>query len=513
MSLKEACKRLALGDPEVYEKFIKIGLILLCSSLILFILPKSLELLPSLQIPQLVVTLIPFLSIVLMISSIVLLLIGYMPILKLKSHLAGLEAEAPFAVLAVNIGVHAGLPPIRAFEELSRLDVLKHVSFEVRRIVRDSYLGRRHLSEQLLFEAKSATGMWAKLLRTLITVERIGGDPKLIMRDLMREALRDLRIGYDALARKFQSMISASNVLFGAMPMMLTVLFTLLASESVVGMVVSFMLVNLVLGLVYLMIVDTQVPKTVSYRPVYARILVKWLPLGVGLGVLSYMGFIRLPISLVAPKAVSISIGALAFSVPAYMEFRVHSQVVDELLENLPTILRDIADEVERGFSPHQALERLYENAAYGKYTDRFIALIVKRARVLGSLRDAIMGIESLLPIQMRLALWLLTLGEELGATSGVYQELADAILEYYLALRSFKRGCQGYRLVGIGMVALTLGLTTVLFTTLINRIALVGQLVESASAGGLISLPFSIVSPEVLPRVKDWIYASMSVN
>jgi len=308
-------------------------------------------------------------------------------------------------------------------------------------------------------------------------------------------------------------MISASNVLFGAMPMMLTVLFTLLASESVIGMIVTFMLVNLILGLVYLMIVDTQVPRTVSYKTVYARILIKWLPLGVGLGMLSYMGFIRMPISLVAPKAVSISIGALAFSVPAFIEFRIHSQVVDELLENLPSILRDIADEVERGFSPHQALERLYENAAYGKYTDRFIALIVKRARISGSLRDAIMGIESLLPIQMRLALWLLTLGEGLSATSGVYQELADAMLEYYLALRSFKRGCQGYRLVGISMVALTLGLTVALFSTLISRIALVGQLVECASAGGLISLPFSIVSPEVLPRVKDWIYASMSVN
>ena len=51
-----------------------------------------------------------------------------------------------------------------------------------------------------------------------------------------------------------------------------------------------------------------------------------------------------------------------------------------------------------RGVLAHQALEGLYENATYGKFTDRFIALLVKHARVLGSLRDALKGVEHLLP-------------------------------------------------------------------------------------------------------------------
>lgn len=122
---------------------------------------------------------------------------------------------------------------MRAFEELSRLKALKHVSFEVDRIKRDAILNRKHLSEQLVIEAKNATGTWAKLLRVLVSLERIGGDPKLVLRDLMRETLRDLKVYYEVLARRFQSMISASNVMFGAMPMMLSILFTLLASTLI----------------------------------------------------------------------------------------------------------------------------------------------------------------------------------------------------------------------------------------------------------------------------------------
>ncbi|RLF23099.1 MAG: hypothetical protein DRN15_07125 [Thermoprotei archaeon] len=501
--IREACRRLALGDPEPYEKKLKVGLALAWLPLMSLILPSLIPM------PAEGVELV--LTIALAIIPSCLIISGYMPVLKLRSHLSSLEHEAPFAILMINVGVHAGLPPLRAFEELAKLDVLKAISFEVRRILRDSCLYRRHLSEQLAVEAKQAAGTWAKLLRALVSLERIGGDPRLVLRDLMRETLRDLRVHYESLARRFQSMISASNVLFGAMPMMLSVLFTLLASEAVISMVVGFMILNALMATLYLMTVDMQIPRTTSFTRTYAKIVLRWLPLGIGLGLLAYMGFIRIPISLIAPKAVAISIGALAFSLPAYLEFRLHARVVDELLENLPTVLRDIADEVERGFSPHQALERLYENATYGKFTDRFIALLVKRARVLGSLRDALRGIEHLLPIQMRLSLWLLTLGEELGASSGVYHGLADAMLEYYLALRSFKRGCQGYRLMALGMVALTIGLVITLFSTLVSRIAIVGQLVSSAE--GLVSLPFSIASPELLPVIKDWVYAGVAVN
>ena len=106
-----------------------------------------------------------------------------------------------------------------------------------------------------------------------------------------------------------------------------------------------------------------------------------------------------------------------------YIEFKVHARAVDEILENPPLALRDLANEVSRGFFSHLALERLHENTVYGKYTDRLIALLVKRGRVQGSLRGALRGIEELIPVQLRLFLWLIVNGEELNASLSINEE------------------------------------------------------------------------------------------
>ena len=196
-----------------------------------------------------------------------------------------------------------------------------------------------------------------------------------------------------------------------------------------------------------------------------------------------------------------------------YIEFKVHARAVDEILKNLSLVLRELADEVSRGFSPHLALERLHENAVYGKYTDRLIALLVKRGRVQGSLRDALKGIEELMPVQLRLSLWLVVNGEELGATPDVYNELADTMLEYSLCLRGFKRSCESYRYLGIGMCILSIGLVLGLFATLISRIATIGALMRDQAGSVVPAMSFMIASPEQLPMIKNTVYFGVVAN
>ena len=526
-SLSKACSRMALGDPEKYYKRLVAGLCLIplpLTPLLLDVLIRSgvlarfgielpIPLTLTIPLPKPISFPLGFLALPLAIPVLILILVGYYPVLKLKSHLSALEKEAPFSVLAVCTGAYAGLPPLRAFGELVNLPVLEHTRYEVSRILRDATLNRRHLSEQLIIEARGTGGSWGRLLRALISLERTGGDPKLVLRDLMRETLRDLRVSYDILAGRFRSMISACSVVFGAMPMMLTVLFTILASEIVIPLVLGFVGLNIVIAVLYSLVVDAQVPRTISYLKVYKYILLKWAPLGVGVGVLSYFGLIRLPILVVAHTGMSLALGVLAFSIPAYIEFKVHARAVDEILENLPLVLRDLADEVSRGFSPHLALERLHENAVYGKYTDRLIALLVKRGRVQGSLRDALKGIEKLMPVQLRLSLWLVVNGEELGATPDVYNELADTMLEYSMCLRGFKRSCESYRYLGIGMCILSIGLVLGLFATLISRIATIGALMRDQAGGVVPAMPFMIASPEQLPMIKNVVYFGVVAN
>ncbi|MCD6155418.1 MAG: type II secretion system F family protein [Candidatus Verstraetearchaeota archaeon] len=500
--IRDACRLLGYGDPEIFERMVKIGLALTWLPILSLIIPEYFEELIGFE---------SFIAFLLSIPPIIMIIYGFYPAFKFKSHVKAVEREASFAILAVNIGVNAGLSPVKAFEELAEMNVLKAVSSEVKRILRDCSLYRRHLSEQMAVEARRAGGLWAKLIKILVSLERVGGDPKFALGDLMNETLRDLKIQYEVLSNRFRSMISSSNVLFGALPMMLSVLFTLTASQSIIPIILSFTVLNIFTAIFYMLLVDGQIPQITSYMQVYMKIVFKWLPLSLSFGAILHYGFIEMPLTLIASKAVTVTIASLIFNLPAWVEFKIHAKAIDEILEYLPTILRDLADEIERGFTPHQALENISGNASYGKFTDKFIALLVKRARIYGSLRDALTGIGDLLPIQARLALWLIILGEELGATSTIYHELADLMFEYYLALKSFRRSCQGYRWMAIGLAALTITLVITLFSTLISKISLIGQ--AAFQAGQFLTLPFNIADPGQLPKIKDWIYTSISLN
>ena len=58
----------------------------------------------------------------------------------------------------------------------------------------------------------------------------------------------------------------------------------------------------------------------------------------------------------------------------------------------------------------------------------------------MGSLRDAYNKVKTLLPKPWRISLELISLIEEMGAGSGAVHALSDAMGQYILALREFKR-------------------------------------------------------------------------
>lgn len=436
--------------------------------------------------------------------------LGLKALLKFREHLSRLRREGPFAVLYVAVAVESGLPPLKAFEALKDADSLPATRLEARRVLRDAQLGLRTLGEQLALEARSASGVWGRLLSTIVSVEASGLDPKAAFRDLLRLVLRDLRTDYERLARRFQSLISAASVAFGAFPMMIAVLLAVLASFNTVPMLLAFTAANALIAALWLLTVDLQVPDLLDYRPFYRRIALKWLPIGVAVGLAVYTGLLFLPISLVSTKALALALGALAFSLPASLEWKLQRRVGDELLESLPLVLRTVAEQVDRGLSPHQALENAAALGGFPKYTTRLLSLIVKEARVYGSLRDAYERVKALLPRPWRVSLELLTLADEAGAGSAAIHALADSMAEYVLAVRELRRSTSIYRWVALGMVGLTLGLLALVANTVMVKMALAGALLEE---NALISAPIRPPPPEELPAIKDWIYAAAAAN
>ncbi len=79
--IKEACKRLALGDPEPYERRLKVGLALAWLPVIGLLLPQFI---PSAEGFEFAFT------IALTMIPLCLIISGYMPVLKLRGHLSGL---------------------------------------------------------------------------------------------------------------------------------------------------------------------------------------------------------------------------------------------------------------------------------------------------------------------------------------------------------------------------------------------------------------------------------------
>ena len=387
--------------------------------------------------------------------------------LKEKIRRTELEREAPYAVLATYVGVESGLSPLRSFEYLSELESLEGVREEVDRIRSSALLGLRHLSEQLTVESKNSSGTWGKLISTLASIEATGLNLVSALRDLVKMVLRDLKTDYEKTARRFQTMVSSASVLFGAFPMMVAVMLSILASSNIVPLMMLFLGLNLITALVWLIIVDVQVPEVMDYTAFYRRILIKYLPPGLAAGSAVYFGLLYTPLTLVFHKALSLCIGTLVFSIPAYIEWRLQDKVTQQLMDDLPRFLRDVAEQTGRGFSVHQALENSYSVGGYGRYTMKLLSLIVKEARIHGSLRSAYVKVRKLLPKQWRVSLELLTLIEEAGAGSGAVHSLADAMGEYVLMIREFRRSTSSYKYLSLGLTALTVALIPVSYTHL----------------------------------------------
>ena len=436
---------------------------------------------------------------------------GFIEKLRERIRRARLEREATYAVLAVEVGVESGLSPLKSFELLADMDSIPNVGGEVLRIKRDALLNLRHLSEQIAVESKEAGGTWGRLLSTIAYVEKSGLDPVVALRDLLKTVLRDLRTDYERLSQRFRTLVSSSNVMFGAFPMMVAVILTILSSGSVLPAMVMFMTFNCLAALLWIVSVDAQVPEIADYRPFYRRITLKYLPISLVAGISVYLGLVYTPAVLIFHKVLTLTSAALIFTLPSYFEWRIQDSATRQLLEDLPRILRDVAEQVDKGYGVHRALENAYSTGGYQKYTMKLLSLLIKEARIKGSLREAYDRVKSLLPKPWRISLELLVLIEETGAGAGATHALADSMHEYMLMIREFRRSTSAYKYLSLGMTALTVALILFIMNTVMVKLVLVGALL--AENPGIVTLPFSPPTPEELPIIKDYIFLLIALN
>ena len=436
--------------------------------------------------------------------------LGYKLISRLRAHRSRLRREAPFASIAAYMLALSGLNPLRAFEQLSRLSSLSHVALEVNRLRRDAFLSMRHLSEVLSDEAKKWGGVWGQLLSSIVTAERTGLDPRVSLRDNVNQALNSLRADFRRLEAQFEGMIRTSTIIFGSAPMMIILIVSLFAPSMLLPVLIGLLTLLFTFALLWMGMIDSMVPRWTDYSSFYKRASTYWLPPALAVGAAVYFGLVQFPLTLVVSKAAAVVTAAVTFTVPFSLQWGLRSRVSRELLDDLPVVLRDIAEQVERGATIVQALEVSARVGSYRKYTARLLNLLAVQARVQGSLREGFKKVERLLPHPWRVAFDLLVLAQEAGGGSEAVHALSDAMNQYTAMIRSYKKSVGPYRNMSLLLPLATLGMATLIGVVLLPRIALAASGMQLTG----FSLPLlALPTLEEVPVIRDWLYTAITLT
>jgi len=307
------------------------------------------------------------------------------PYREYRSHLKRLAEESYWTTLIADAYAQAGLSTIQIAARLKEKDLsLPHVSFELKRLFRDASIMLEPLPAVFSKEAdRPIGGMWRQLLTTLAFLERTGGSPTQAFRDLHVRALNALKASFKAMGNRMSALATAVTSAFCILPVTVYTMFMILASQQTGIMVSSFSIIISIMGGALIVVADAMCPDVAprSYSPIYLKPLMKWLPLGVVLGICVYTGLLKLPLAMRFAPSLAVLMACLGLSVPAYVEWRRHDRALNEVVERLPAFLRDLADEIRRGSSPFRALEHL-STRVYGRLFDRFLKLLVNKSRL-----------------------------------------------------------------------------------------------------------------------------------
>jgi len=508
---EEACRYYLFQDPEVlYQRFRKALLYSLLPVLVFVVLPFLKRLAPQLPLPAFPI----HITLITLALPAIVVFLYTKPCRDYKSHLKRLAEESYWAVLIADAYAQAGLSTIQIANRLKEKELtLPHVSFELKRLFRDASITLEPLPAVFSKEAdRPIGGVWRQLLTTMAFLERTGGSPAQAFRDLHVQALNALKSSFKAMSNRMSTLATAVTSMFCIMPVAVYTMFMLLASQQIGMMVSLFSLALLMMGGMLIIVADTMCPDVAPsyYSPIYLKPLMKWLPLGMVLGICASLGLFKLPLAMRFAPTLAVVISCLGFAVPAYVEWKRHDTALTEVIEKLPTFLRDLADEVRRGSSPFKALEYL-STRVYGRLFDRFLKLLVNKSRLSG-FEKALRDIAHLLPKPALLALDLVRDLEELGARAEAFDGLAEAFREHVDSVSEYRSGVSLNRWMVIFGVGLAGGIALALMGFVLPMLAKLSAMTTSQQA--LASMPFLItITPENMPYIASQIMFGIATS
>jgi hypothetical protein len=387
----------------------------------------------------------------------------------------GVEAELPFAATLLAMAANHSTPTLTLRSTVDMAS-LKNSSREYFNILKHAAL--YHLTPAQaanLLARNHPSGRFQSFLRTISSAERGLGDPYSSLSDVAKAELENTQHQTELAAEKLGVASSAVLMLFAVLPLTLTVFTFITGQSSLVNLAYIITLPALIL---VDFLIDQAYPAMLKYSP----------PRPPSTLIIGCITALVLAIVLLKHVPIEYMFAAvlLCATTPVAVYYRLTQKAYGQLVQALPHISRDIAEEAKKGFPPMVALHRIINSA---KYSRGLVDVFLVRKRPAPFIVQAYGD--------------MLRESERLGASSGELESVAEAFNAVANTYSSYRSKSSFFKITAYASVGI-LTAATVAVTSTMKRLSL-PQSTPTIVASGLL--------PNFKPQLEASVYAVTVIN
>jgi len=455
------------------------------------------------------------------------------PVFKALEIVGQTEREMPYVASLLTIYASAGIPPHLALSRIGeKADLFPGTHLLVRRIQKLRSLFVLDELDAIEAEArKIPSTVVSDILFSAAGAERGGGSIYIVFKDKMKSFFAELKERYKKLGEQMKLIGDIILIFFGVLPMTMYTMFTLFASPGIVSIafLFSFIIVPFI-GAVLSMIVDTMYPKTPMKYTKYYRRLVYSIPLGIVAFAIVYT-VLSTPQLMPTIKetalaaffekaqkyktAISLDVAFIAVLFKEAISFMRDNRRLTSIEMALPSFVRDLTEEIRKGYTPSQALDRLLELRSYGKHLDNLLREVSSAVKIGHTLSEAVQFIKNKVSWRTAVIFEIIGDADRLGAKADVFEEITDVTREIIDAIKIAKSGTVGIRLFGLVTAGLVMGVMALLVNMVLSRIAELSDIVIEAQmrVGQGLMMGFSLITKDLLAPLVDSISIGVVIS
>jgi archaellum biogenesis protein FlaJ (TadC family) len=434
---------------------------------------------------------------ILFVPFILLLYVLIYPLLKESSYYFDLNKEIPVASMIITAFSAANIHPYIALSTLGKLKIFKgfkkvFLQIEKLRIC----LALSPIESINLFSKMLKNEQLKKLLQTISAIS-LGSSIYNMLKEQMKENFKIFEKKIEEFIDRFNILLAAQLIVFILIPIasMMTLIF--MQGNTLSFLLFSLFLAPLIFFFLFLLMIQ-------GYALPFLRIGMDYNPK-------SLYSFAIIPLSILL-----FSIGFISFSLAFFLSISIsmlgfyflnkeNAKNKEKLLNELPSIVKDIAEEVKKGNGLYQAIDKIAERYEQAGGLLKKISFMNK----LGISVEEILENEKL-PIFFKQVFVALEECNKVGLDPSTMEEFSDFVNRLDAIRKIFKLKTRFFRYSSLLITAL-LGFSLAISLNVIGNLISTFKMIAESS--GMIG-SFSIINIQVpLEIIKELVYSSGFLN